>query len=417
MKLDLGKFTGASNNIETLTKDLSGHQYIMLNIEDSNIKLCYSDGKISYIETVEGEREPSDEATKIVVELSNLLQKLGLYKESAEVKVEPLSLTLGGEDSILMHCKKYINQIEYDEDGEMIDNGEGEALTKRIDCSDIHTQLKYEKVSDSLKFSMTTRMNYDEIFSGDSWVTCSVNEFKSLLNKLSKTDGARDCYLSPKAKSAFSVGTAYTVVLPVDFDIVAAALNITAVKKLFNVLSKVKDDTINLKAQDSQFLKIATETEDMGIVFEQSPAVRQQIATMETFSKMDYSGQGVLFNKSVLSDMVSGAVAVSGKEQETELAFTVKDDVVVASTVKKGTGNGIDDFNVYAYDVVGEILQFMDFKVSMSFVVLKNILSNCDGNMIDFSFAHTEDSIYLRITDVLRQGKERKALGYYYMCV
>ena len=183
------------------------------------------------------------------------------------------------------------------------------------------------------------------------------------------------------------------------------------------MLSKVKDDTINLKAQDSQFLKIATETEDMGIVFEQSPAVRQQIATMETFSKMDYSGQGVLFNKSVLSDMVYGAVAVSGKEQETELAFTVKDDVVVASTVKKGTGNGIDDFNVYAYDVVGEILQFMDFKVSMSFVVLKNILSNCDGNMIDFSFAHTEDSIYLRITDVLRQGKERKALGYYYMCV
>lgn len=417
MKLDLAKFSNANSNIEILTKDINSKQYLMLDIQDDCVKVCYSDGKISYIESVEGEGEEGDSVNKVVVELSGLLQKLGVCKAKAPIQVDPLQLAIVSEDAIEMNCQKYIDKLVVDEDGEYVDDGTGQAKTERVDTNKVNTKLKFHQISDNIRFSMTTKMNYDEIFNGDGWVTCEVSEFKNLLNKLSKTDGARDCYISPKKKSGFSVGTAYTVVLPLNFEGVACSLSVSAVKKLYNVLSKVKAETVNLLAESSQFLKVTSEDKDLGLVFEQSPVVKQQLATLGTFESMDYSTQGLQFYKAVLSDMVDGTVAVSGAEIETALEFMVEGDAVKASTVKKGTGNGIDTFSVTTSKVIGELSQFAGFRVELSFNVLKTILGNCDGEFVEFGFANMEDEKYMRITDITKDGKEDKVLGYYYLCV
>lgn len=417
MKLDLNKFTNANSNIEILTKDINSKQYIMLDIQEDCVKVCYSDGRISYIESVEGNPEDGDTVNKVVVELSGLLQKLNVCKVKAPMQVDPLQLQVSGEDSLALRCVKYIDKAVRDENGEYVDDGTGQVQTERLDTNEINTQMKYHQITATVKFSATTKMDYDSIFSGEDWVTCEVSEFRNLLNKLSKTDGARDCYISPKKKAGFSVGTAYTVVLPLNFEGVACSLGVSAVKKLYNVLSKVKEDKINVATEQSQFLKIATDSQDMGMVFEQSPVIKQQLATLGTFEGMDYSGQGLEFYKAVLADMVDGTVAVSGAETETALRFRVDGNLVKGDTVKKGTGNGIDSFSVTASKVIGDITQFADYQVELSFNVLKTILGNCDGDYVEFGFASMEDEKYLRITDISRSVEGDKVLGYYYLCV
>lgn len=417
MKVNLLQLMNAANNIKVLTNDIKSTQYIMLDFMNDKIQVCYSDGKISYIEKIDGESESGDIYEKAVVELDALLTKLDVYSPSAGIEVDPLSLKLDGMDGLILDCNKFMNQIQLDEDGEMIDDGNGEALTVRVDAGHFNTKLKYHKCESSARFSMTTQMNYDAIFEGDEWVTCGVTEFKNLLTKLSRTDGARDCYLSPKRSAGFSIGTGYTVFLPIDFNVVTSALHLSSVKKLSTILSKLSVDTINLLSENSQFTKITTDDGKVGIVFEQCAVVRQSIVTLASFEAPDYTTQGVMFNKAVLADMVRGVLLVSGNEIDTELAFSIHGDKVMASIVKKGSGNGIDNLNIYAHSVNGDISNFNDFKMNISFKLLDIILKSCDGNAVQFDIAHVDEDNYLRISDLSKSGKEISELGYYYLTI
>jgi hypothetical protein len=417
MKVDLMTLISSVSNIKILTSDINSTQYIMLDFQKDLINVCYSDGKISYIEKIEAESDENDVEDKVVVDLDALIQKLDVYRPTAELQVDPLIIKFDGEDALSMTCKKFINQIQLDENGDMIDNGNGEALTARVESSNMRTNLKYHKINDSIKFSMTTRMDYSAIFAGEGWITSGVKELKSLFTKLSKTDGARECYLSPKMSAGFAVGTGYTIFLPVTFGIVPCSLTVSSVKKLTQIISKFKDETVNIISEGSQFLKVTSEDSRVGIVFEQCPAVRQQLSTLGTFRDLDYSNQGLLFIKAALADMVRGTITVSGAKSDTDIGFSIKDNVVVASTIKKGTGNGIDNLDVYAYSVIGDINQFDGYKINVSFDLLKLILDNCDGNAIEFGFAENGDDKYLRITDISKQGKEATELGNYFICV
>lgn len=417
MRVDLLKLMNAATNIKVLTSDIKSSQYIMLDFQSDKIQVCYSDGKISYIEKIDGEAEDGDINEKAVVELDALLTKLDVYSPNGSIETDPLSLKLDGSDGLLLDCHKFMNQIQLDDDGEMIDDGNGGALTVRVDAGHFNTKLKYHKCESSARFSMTTQMNYDAIFEGDGWVTCGVTEFKNLLTKLSRTDGARDCYLSPKRSAGFSVGTGYTVFLPVDFGLVTSALHLSSVKKLSTILSKIGVESINLLSENSQFTKIVTDDGSLGIVFEQCAVVRQSILTLASFEAPDYSTHGVMFNKAVLADMVRGVLLVSGSEIDTELAFSIKNDKVMASIVKKGSGNGIDNLNIYAHSVNGDISNFNDFKMNISFKLLDVILKSCDGNAVQFDIASVDEDKYLRISDLSKAGKEISELGYYYLTI
>lgn len=417
MKIDLNRFRDSVTNIKTLTKDIKNTQYIMLSFSQDMLSVCYSDGKSSYIDKIDGESETDDINEKVIVELDGLIKRLDMYAVSGNMQVDPLSIKIDGVDSITMLCEKYFTYVVLDDDDEPIDNGEGEALVERAKGNKVKTSLKYHKVDDSVKFSMTTRMDYESIFISDSFETCAISELKSLLTKLAKTDGAKDCYISPKREAGFAIGTSYTTYLPIKFAIVAYSMHTNAIQKLSDILSKIKGETINIVAEDSRIIKICSEDAKIGMVFEQSPVVKQHLATLGSFESFDYSAKGLLFNKAVFTDMVRGALLVSGNEIETEIKFNVFDSKVSAITIKRGTGNGTDNLEVFADSVNGKPEDFADFSIKISFKVLNAILSSCDGNALMFDFATCDGSDYLRLSDYQKAGKHKELLGMYYLCI
>lgn len=417
MKIDLNRFRDSVSNIKTLTKDIKNTQYIMLDFSSDMLSVCYSDGKSSYIDKIDGESESDDKVEKVIVELDGLIKRLDMYTVSGNMQVDPLSIKLDGVDSIHMTCDKYFTYVVLDDEGEPIDNGSGEALVERAKGNSVKTSLKYYKVDESIKFSMTTRMVYDDIFVSDSFVTCAISELKGLLTKLSKTDGAKDCYVSPKRSAGFAIGTGYTAFLPIKFATVSYSMHTSAIQKLSEILSKIKGETINIVAEDSRIVKICSEDASVGIVFEQSPVIKQHLATLGNFESFDYDSKGLLFNKAAFTDMVRGALLVSGNEIETEIKFDVFDSKVSAITVKKGTGNGTDNLEVFADSVIGKSEEFADFTMKVSLKVLDLILKNCDGNALLFEFANSDGVNYLRLSDLQKIGKNKELLGYYYLCV
>lgn len=418
MRVDVVKLRNAVENVNTITSDTTGKHYIMLEFTNEKLNVCYSNGKISFIEKIDCESNSNETFDKVVVELENFLTKLSVYGASSGIEVEPLEISIASDELITMSCRKYYNQIQYDSEGEMIDNGEGEALVSRVEAGHYKTDMKYEKITDSVKFSMTTRMNYDEIFESDNWVTCGVVEFRTLLGRLLNTDGARNSYISPKKGAGFSVGTAYTSFIPMEFSAVAASLHNSTVKKLVSILQKIKTETVDIVAINSQFVKVVSEDSNIGLVCEQCAVEKQQLATLATFESLDYESQGLVFNRAVLSDMVNGSLIVGGRDVESDMKFMVSGDTVTGSTLKKSSGTSMDNLDIFTNNVIGDISQFNDYSIHLSFAILERILKDCTGNVIKLGFSNMGDSKYLKVTDIMRtSGKDLSEVGCYYLCI
>ena len=97
----------AVSNLDNITKGISGNLYIMLKFKEDSVSFCYSDGRVSYIESVyvmeEFRNDAQDkECQAVVIEFNGFKKKLELYDASG-VFIDYIDMSVNMEKSSFGH--------------------------------------------------------------------------------------------------------------------------------------------------------------------------------------------------------------------------------------------------------------------------------------------------------------------------
>lgn len=431
----------AVSNLDNITKGISGNLYIMLKFKEDSVSFCYSDGRVSYIESVyvmeEFRNDAQDkECQAVVIEFNGFKKKLELYDASG-VFIDYIDMSVNMEKSSLeLDSRKYFLQKMSEIDGKPC-----EPYEEKIYGSRIRTSYVCSKIESSSKFNMTTRTDYDEIFELQdnksalidhplaektigAWINLDKAKFIADIKKVTSTDGAPVGLLVTDKKAVIAIGTGYTSVIYAGDNLVYGCMSTKHLRMLTEIINRF-DSSEELKAaSDGKYIKFITGNERVGIRVEQTKTNLQALTSLVKFESIDYSNEYLAFNKAILQDMIRGALTVKGKESVTDLLIVLRENNVAIRAFNRSTGSSEESLEVYARDVKAkddDLINYNDKHLRVSLQNLSNILRNCSGDVVYFNFGHDTDededngsiASYLRISDVV--GNVAK--GMFYLCI
>lgn len=451
MRLEYRDIRTALDNLSAVTKGISGNLYVMLRFTgEDKLSFCYSDGKISYIETINAVKQEDDavvsesetpsakEETSVVVELNSLESKFKLYSSSG-VLVDAINMVVNTEKNILdMDSRKYFMQKITEIDGEVC-----EPYEEKVYGSRIKTSVVCSSVGSSSKFNTTTRMDYSTIFklaeteikdiehpmaehSVAYWKKIDKSRFINDMAKLTSTDGATVALLLPDKKKAVAIGRGYSAVIYIGDNGVKGSIGIKNLLTLTSILSKIGKNEEVKCASEGKYLKFITENERVGIQIEMTKTNAQAVASLVKFESVkDYDKEYLVFHKAILQDMIKGALTVKAKEAVTDLMLVLRENRVAIRTFNRSTGSSEESLEVYSIRSKAkndDLINYNEKHMRISLTNLDNILKCCSGERVIFAFGHdadskeTNDNIianYLRISDLV----DDKVRGQFYLCV
>jgi len=444
MRLEYKDIRTALDNLASVTKGVSGNLYAMLRfVGDDKLSFCYSDGKISYIESVnavknanvvEDNLAETPSIKDIVVEIHTFENKFRLYS-SSNVQVDAINIVLNEEkNSLELDGRKYYIVKRNEIDGEPC-----EPYEEKIYGSRIRTSIVYYPTDEkSLKFN-STQADYNNIFTlkdstdnseqaeNKGWKKLDKAKFISDMNKLTSTEGATVVVIHPDKKKAVAVGRGYSSVIYIGDNGVKGSIGRGNLVTLTSILAKIGKDEEVRCAADGKHLKFVTDDERVGICIEKTQTNIQSISSLVKFESIDnYDNEYLVFNKAILQDMIKGALTVKTKESVTDLLLSSSDTNVVLRALSKSSGSSEESFEVYSTRAKAkgdDLSNYNDKHMRISLINLDNILRNCSGSSVLFSFGHDDEDTTTEennlIADFLRIGDivDGAVKGYYYLCI
>lgn len=390
---DISKFIGGVKALSSNNQVLG----IMMDINDSDVSLIYSDSKRALFNSIEADISEEEKGKSYVLEFTTLMDGISKAQSTGNIKCNEIDFDLSNVES------KEI--IEASSDKYMAYQNGDETEDKKI--STVKFLIKaYLKDNAGTKYTNLTRFNYKEVMFNnseeDSW---DRNELLDLIKKLSKGDDGKVAYISPKKKAGFI--TNRTSLFYVNCDVtIGFSASKQVIKGLLDVLSKYDNDALNVSVTDRKYCSI--HTDGFGVWFEMAPYKEidgKMLSNYELNSAGEprtYDDIEILLNKEATLDMIK-ASQVGNKNDSSVLNIDYSNSELVFGTDK--TGKSSLDVNIRHKDDKEKSTLGIVYKV------WEDILNNCDGTFVKLGIDIVDsNSVYLRFSDLDENGDSKSVM-------
>lgn len=437
MILNISSLTNAFKRLQSTIKDVKVMPGILVDLTDGKFDMCYTDGKVAYMERLDVEREDGDLSEKIVLNYDEFLRVISNCQPSNGIAVRGFKLTFN--DST-------IADVEV-EQGTMSDDNE-EFYSRGV--KRFKLPFKMFDISDR-RMSLLSRVDYNAIFEADGVEPDKWDRKKlaKIMNALSKSDeAATPIYFSSKIQWAYTLTNAYTIAFPLEplsevtdeekaevratctasgmseetieekinklgkqqtFQMVTTSAMATMI---YNVLSKMSCESVYMYVANN-FIYIYDENDTIACQFE-TGKMRNNAVYFNNYRAMSYDKANLTFARNFLIDTVKTSANNSGDDTVGILFEEILDED------SNSTGEYNMIFNVsdknknirdkYELSMDGctakeenEVSVLKDMQFSISLSVVNTVISLMDEEFIGMDFSESVNStIYLRLSDINR---------------
>lgn len=407
MVLNVKAITDAINKIAEM---VSGERVIpglLLKVGDNDLKVCYSDGKKSFVESIPKRTEEGDLSGEFYTTYEQFKRAIDNCQPSGAIVVREMRIEFNGASNIF----KISAEQEL-----MIDN---EVSVEYRSVARKEMDVSYIVVAGSTdqRVKLLSRMNYDTIFepegSPDTW---DRTELASILSNMSFEKG-KVVYMSPKNQKVFVVNTGFTCAMPISsnsegivalfdnntenqsadkiistnrltYQIILTSIN---AKCIANILGKMKDDTVKMYVK-ANFLFIYNEDETVGMCFDTAKGSSTHTSNFSTFANMQYGKYQMTFIREFLADSIKSALN-SSKSEKIALTFKQSDtnisgiSMVISSS--NSSANISDTYSVEADSVLDVSNTLLGDTITISLKVFADMLGQLKSTMVALDIEET----------------------------
>lgn len=428
MKVNCNEVQSVFDDLKRITSEFKQTAYAMLRFTRDGIDICYADNNLSFIRSIDGEAEEGDAEFSAIVDIKLYASRLDLFKVSGSIQLKPLSITVDG-DSLKLHSVKYFMVAKTGSDGELVWKNDGEVETYDLDGMEVVTRVKFHDVTSNVRFSLTTRTDYEAIKvpdEGTEFHTVETGWFTSLLDKLYKVSDSPVCAVSGKNKFAFAPGKSYlTKVKFDDQDMPSFGLSSLLTGKVVDILRKVEKDS-NLRinvTHDRLFTKIVTDDESLAIMVLNTFPSNTSLASLESYETLEYGIARMQFNREMFVNLSRTIVSVvENGTAASKVQFKQTEDGNLRLLVnRKGAGSTEEALQVIAENFTVENMKALEEKVfSIVFKIIDQSLSTFSLPVIEVKIGERGGTKVLRIAEIERNVVTKEMTDEHqmvYMCV
>ena len=434
MRVLVKDITGEMSKIAELVNGDKTIPGVLLSIEETEMKVRFSDGKKAFSGTISIERNETDPIKDIVVDYTALMNILNKSQPSGIITVDWMDMDFVGSNTINIKVQQKL----------LSENDTGEEEYRVL--AEKNMQLTWNDVDSSLRTKILGRMDYDSIFNADSTDEWDTEELQDVLTRCG-VEKSRVIYMSPKIQRVFVANLAHTTEVPVssmevsplDIELLTTRLSEEGMeaddveievsklydrmkfpvvistgtaKQICGILNKIgKGKKIYLHTK-GEFLSIFTGDEKNGIWFAMSEGSKAQTNQFEKYRSVEYNNYQISFIREFLVDAVKSAIASSASEK---LAFSFEEtedgetEIVMTATNSNASIN--DTYRVICDDIIDTVgdIDKRTFKISLK--VFDDMLSQLKTTIIAMDIKVMADgSACIRLAEL----DDEKALQMYY---
>ena len=402
MRVQLADLTKAIYKIRDIVSGDKTVPGVMLDLTGDKLKVCYSDGRKSFIEIIDAEMEETDIRQKIVLDYKKILDAITACQPSGSLRTDDIQFIFKENKIVQIVADKFI--VTYEDE----DNVEKQRVTT------IELDFKWMDSKENMRTTVLDRENYEGIFQAEQVDEYDVGELIDILSKTSKEKG-RNVYLNPKIQTAFVANQASLTAIPLENDITIPIVIPTITgKTLEYVFKRITDDKIFVHSVDNKFVKIYNEDNTLGMSFEMVPAIAPHINTFNTYKDRTYKDIQITFYKEILINTLR-SIKASTTAQKIDLKLTENPVDGNVDMMILGQDTGSSTHNVYNVVLNGFNFAVADgktedeakkeivdtFEISIALEVLLNIVNQCDSDYITLDVTNEKNNTkMLRIADI-----------------
>lgn len=419
MIFNLKEITSILDNIATFTSGDKQIPGVLIDSSDESgiIKIRYSDGKKSFTRDTTGEMEESDTPNRFALNYEQFVRAIGTCKPSSNsIRTETVQLKFE-EKIVKIKAEQYLvlGQSELDD----------EDILKLVSTKEL--DVPYIIAGSDKRSELLIRARYDDIFDEDGADVWNIDEFTTILGKLTGEQG-RIAYLVANWKLGFVSNMSYMTVVPINFDFVNnVQLHTNTAKALTTILSKIKSDLGNeevyIKYKDDQYIVVFTEDKKFGLWVDAAKANKMHVSTLKMNQSLEYSTYQINVYRELLTDAIKTALK-STNSDKLAIKFEKTSDPnnsdnleLVIKTANSNASSGNETrILIESYIDANDNITTQEFPISLK--VIESMLDKLESEVLAFDINISENGTKtFRLADfniekMLEQNKlTRERLG------
>ena len=392
MRVALKDITSALAKVKGFTSDIKSISGVLFRVKENELDVCFSNGKKSIIEKIDAVNDSSDYIGDIVLSYNRIMDIIDVCQPTGKIFVDEVYMDFKENNIIVVKAQKKMVRV----------NKDGEDVEKVI--SNFEQSISWVLPTDSLKYNMLTRMEYEDIFSeGEAFDTWNTQEFAGILAKTT-SEKTKNTYFSSSRQCAFVVNLAYTLDINMTERInLNMAISSATAKALVDVLGKMGNDKDSITiTSDGKYCNIYSEDKKVGMWFELSAPTKTDVDAIDRYREKEYKTYQMNFVTEALQNVIKSAIT-SDKMEKTSFRF-VKDESGQVSLEINSINSGASiksNYDVACDKCVDETGTVEELELPVSLKVIESVLSNCKTDFVAFDVEVDEDEgKFIRISEV-----------------
>lgn len=445
MIINVKDITGAVKKISNITSGDKQVPGVLLRLnEEALLDVCYSDGRKSFIETLNVTIEDTDKIGSIAVDFSQFKRAIDNCQPSGNIHVSDVAIKYN-ETTIT---------VSVDQIFEITDE-EGNVIESRV-IANKHMDVAWTEPGSNMKTAILTRMDYDSIFECDTVDDeFDKDEFINALN-VTSTEKGRHIYMATKSHTLFVVNQSHVTSVPIskreeltteELDEIRGELSESpegfseeayekaiasrvnrmhysvvmdqgTAKSIIGTFSDVKADKIYLHTKD-KFCSIYVDTTDdttggvvehVGFWFGLAVASKAHLGSVERYNSLGYKSYQTKFMQEFLADSIKSALAVSDKTNKVAFTFDTDQNGLIQLKINAGSTlkSVADTYNVETDDCVDPTNDLVGKTFNVSLEVFNAMLSQLKTPFVALDFNCADGNTCIRLAEINNDAESKE---------
>ncbi len=388
MIVSLEKLTQAMNKVRKFAEGRKDVPGVMLDISTDKMKICYSDGKKSVIEIIDILSNDENFSGKVIVPYVRITGVIDACQPSGPVFTSDVQLTLGEDGILTVRALKRIKVAA------------GEDVEDKV-ISKFEQKLNYYSPDASIQYQVISRMDYNSIFSGESF---DVWEKADLVEALARTSGekGKTVYVSGQSHIAFVANTASVTVVPLkDCEKHGFSVPTLVSGSLVDMINKFPGEKVLVHVSEGRYANISSEDNTVGIWFEMVAANRMDLASLQKYQEKAYSKYNLVFCRPALLNILDCAIKADNNEKTTLTFFKEAGQTIMRIVSAGNGGSTFNDFSLVSELCLDADKDIDNAKIPVSLKSLYDMISNCNEYYVSLAFDVEANNTFIRVGDAV----------------
>lgn len=371
---------------------------VLIEVEESEMGLSYSNGRKAIIEKFDYTKEDGDRVGRFAVSYELLSSVINNCQSSGNIIVNELSISIDDTTvKITAEQKACMNDVEVGSEEE----ADLQTFAKK------EFSMPWKAIGTDMKTSLLGRMNYDNIFNGagsETPTVWNIGELKEIITKVTSEKG-RTAYIKTKDSYAFVANTAHVTVVPFEnTNLHAIVLETSAMKMISDIISTLHEglQEVNVYTVEGKFLNLFSADGRMGLWLEMSQPNQLQITNLARYEQSQYNTYQLMFRREFLADAIKSALN-TGKAEKTTLEFiesTSRQDGLELQIKSGNVGSSsCDKYTVQVESVIDRTNSIKQAKITIAIKILNDMITMLKSDFVALDIK-SENGVIIRLAEI-----------------